>query len=110
MWQYLDLLGHVLENGKRREDRTGTGTLGVFGCQIRFDLREGFPLVTTKKVHMKSIVHELLWFLRSQAAKPEHTPLSVFATCSRYFLLQDRHVSRHDRRSCVQESAPHGGS
>jgi thymidylate synthase len=77
MWQYLDLLGHVLENGKRREDRTGTGTLGVFGCQIRFDLREGFPLVTTKKVHMKSIVHELLWFLRGETRTEALTQAGV---------------------------------
>lgn len=77
MWQYLDLLGDVLENGKRREDRTGTGTLGVFGRQIRFDLREGFPLVTTKKVHMKSIVHELLWFLRGETRTEALTQAGV---------------------------------
>jgi len=79
MRQYLDLVNYILENGDRKEDRTGTGTISVFGYQAKYDLREGFPLLTTKKVLFSAVVHELLWFLRGSTnindGLKEHTPI-----------------------------------
>ena len=79
MKTYLDLVRTVLEQGERRQDRTGTGTLSIFGVQVRYDLRQGFPLLTTKKVLFPAVVHELLWFLRGATnihqGLAEHTPI-----------------------------------
>ncbi|MDP8266480.1 MAG: thymidylate synthase [Candidatus Aceula meridiana] len=79
MKQYLDLIQHVLDNGEKKEDRTGTGTIALFGCQKKYDLRDGFPLLTTKKVLFKAVVRELLWFLKGSTNindnLKEHTPI-----------------------------------
>ena len=84
MKQYLDLLNYVLTHGNAKEDRTGTGTKSVFGWQMRFDLNKGFPLLTTKKLHLRSIIHELLWFIRGDTniAYLKENKVSIWDECA----------------------------
>src|SRR6185369_15252736 len=117
MRPYLDLLRHVLDHGERRTDRTGTGTLSVFGAQSRYDLRDGFPLVTTKKVLFPAVVRELLWFLRGSTnihdGLHEHTPIwDAWADDSGelgpIYGYQWRHWGAHDGDPGIERSGTGG--
>ena len=117
MKQYLELLSHVLEQGVDRGDRTGTGTRSVFGHQMRFDLSQGFPLLTTKKLHIRSIIHELLWFIQGDtnivSSKVHcHTDIAILAVvisvinslvinCQRQSATRDGDISAPEKRSSV---------
>ena len=100
MKQYLDLLGHIRSKGRMQTDRTGTGSQSVFGYQMRFDLREGFPLVTTKKVYLRAIIHELLWFLKGSTDNTELEALEVKiwdAWALKHDVVEEQPIPLHER-------------